>query len=118
MQRLKRFLQNNDGVSAVEFALVAPVMIAVFFGSMELSLVMQVDRKTTTAAATLGDLVAQASAMDQSQLDDIFAATELILAPNATQNMRQRVSSVIEDGGVVVVQWSRVYDRTGSTTAE
>ncbi len=60
MLRLSQFWRDARGVSAVEFALIAPVMITLLLGSVELSDVMIADRKATSVASTTADLVAQA----------------------------------------------------------
>ncbi|MAC38359.1 MAG: pilus assembly protein TadE, partial [Oceanicaulis sp.] len=57
--RLHRFWRDCRGLSAVEFALIAPVMILLYLGAVDLSLVLSIDRKVTSAASALADLVAQ-----------------------------------------------------------
>ena len=47
---------NEEGISAVEFALVAPLLIMLYLGAIELSFLMEVDRRVTQTAASLGDL--------------------------------------------------------------
>ena len=36
---------NEKGVSAVEFALIAPLMVLIYFGCIELSFLMRMDRR-------------------------------------------------------------------------
>lgn len=105
-RQLTRLRKNKDGISAVEFALVAPLLLLLFFGSIELSQMMQMDRKVTASTSTLGDLVARAAVVDDDDMDDIFAATALIFAPSPMTNARLRVSSIINNGGTPEVQWS------------
>lgn len=102
----RELISNRDGVSAVEFALIAPVMILIYFAVIELSFVMQVDRKVTTATSTLGDLVARSTIVTDNDLDDIFEATRMIFQPLVLTNARLRVSSLSEDSGTVTVDWS------------
>jgi len=103
---LTRYRNNKDGISAVEFALVAPLLLLLFFGSIELSQMMQMDRRVTASTSTLGDLVARAAVVDDDDMDDIFAATALIFAPAPMTNARLRVSSIINNGGTPEVDWS------------
>ena len=51
----------NDcrGVAAVEFAMVLPLMLVLFFGTLEFSAGVAVDRKVTMMARTLSDLTSQ-----------------------------------------------------------
>ena len=103
---IKGLYSNEDGVSAIEFAMIAPVMVLIFFGVIELSFMMQVDRKVTTSTSTLGDLVARATIVTDDDLSDIFQATRMIMQPYSLANSRMRVSSLTEEDGTVTVDWS------------
>ncbi|MEM9054640.1 MAG: TadE/TadG family type IV pilus assembly protein, partial [Pseudomonadota bacterium] len=72
---LRTLPKAKKGVSAVEFALIAPLMLLMYAGCIELSFMMQLDRKVTTSAATLGDLTARADIVTNDDLDDIFEAS-------------------------------------------
>ena len=43
---------NEQGISAVEFALIAPLLIILYLGAIELSLLMEVDRRVTQTSAS------------------------------------------------------------------
>jgi len=104
---LRRLRGANDGVSAVEFAIIAPLMLVLYFGSVELSLLMQADRRVTSASATMGDLTARSATVADNDIDQIFAAAEFVMAPLPTQNARLRISSFVADpAGNVTVGWS------------
>ena len=102
----RNFIANRDGISAVEFALIAPLMVLIYFAVIELSFMMQVDRKVTTATSTLGDLVARSSVVTNNDMADIFEATRMVFQPNSLANARLRVSSLSENNGTVSVDWS------------
>ena len=51
--RARKLSQSEDGISAVEFALIAPLMALIYFGCIELSVMMTLDRKVTGATAAL-----------------------------------------------------------------
>jgi len=117
MTRLSRYSRHGlslrkdeDGVSAIEFALIAPFLALLYFGAIELSLMMQTDRRVTSAASTMGDLVARAAVMTDNDLDDVFEASRMIFEPSPVTNARLRVSSLIEDEGTIVVDWSDAND--------
>lgn len=98
--------KNEDGISAIEFALVAPFLALLYFGCIELSLMMQTDRRVTSAASTMGDLVARASVMSDSDIADVFQASRMIFEPSPMAHARLRVSSLIDDAGTIIVDWS------------
>lgn len=104
--KLRRFARDESGISAVEFALIAPLMVMIYFGCIELSLMMTLDRKVTGATAALGDLTSRSSTVTNADLTDIFEATRMVMQPNDMTGARMRVSSLYEDGGQVKVAWS------------
>ncbi|MEO1641740.1 MAG: TadE/TadG family type IV pilus assembly protein [Pseudomonadota bacterium] len=106
IRNIRGIVRAKDGISAVEFALIAPLMLLMYAGCIELSLMMQLDRKVTTSTATLGDLTARATLITNDDLDDIFEATRMIFQPNDIKAARMRVSSLREDDGDIVVDWS------------
>lgn len=105
-KRALRFGRDEDGISAVEFALIAPFMALLYFGCIELSLMMQTDRRVTSAASTMGDLVARAASLNDNDVDDVFEASRMIFQPSPMANARLRVSSLSSDDGAVTVDWS------------
>ena len=104
--RLGKLRSSDKGISAIEFALIAPVMVLIYFACIELSLMMVLDRKVTSAASSLGDLVARAAIIDDDDLDDIIEATRMILEPNDVSDARIRVTSIYDDDGTNRVAWS------------
>jgi len=104
--KFRRFCRDEDGISAVEFALIAPLMAMIYFGCIELSLMMTLDRKVTGATATLGDLTSRASSVSNDDLDDIIEATRMVMQPNDMTGARMRITSLYEDEGKVKVAWS------------
>ncbi len=117
--KLRKFFRSESGISAVEFALIAPVMVIIYLGCIELSMTMTVDRKVTGATAALGDLTARASNITNDDLSDIFQATRMIMQPNDISNASMRITSLENDGTdtdssgttSTVVVWS---DRCGT----
>jgi Flp pilus assembly protein TadG len=102
------------GVSAVEFALVAPVMVAMLFGAVEASLAVTVDRKVTIAASTVGDLVAQDATVDCNRLKTIFNTTRTVFQPYSGTQASIHVAHLKLDGTTPKVEWSVVVDNLGN----
>jgi len=118
--RLRGFRQAADGVAIVEFALIMPLLLLLYFGSVEASALFTVDRRVTIIAGTVGDLVAQWNP-DNGDLpletyEDYFKAAETIMTPYDADDLRQVVSFVWvhPDTGATRVLWSRA---TGGGTA-
>ncbi len=116
MRRLPRLLQNRAGIAVVEFALLLPLMVLIYFGAVETSLLLQVDRKVTKSASTLGDLVSRETSISDAEIADIFDASRLIFQPFSNSAARLRISSLVVDKntGEVKVDWS---DASGAWSA-
>lgn len=114
---LGAFRRDARGVSAVEFALVAPVLITTFMGLAELSQGMTVQRRTSHAASAVGDLVAQADKMTDASMAATWQAATTILNPFSTTPLKLRVTSITGDAtGTPKVDWSKVpSSQTGLT---
>lgn len=112
---LRRFARARSGVSAVEFALILPLMILLYAGSVELSEALAVDRKVNRVASTVGDLVAQNDSITQTQLNDIFAASSAIVEPYPTTTLKIMVMAVAisNTNPKQSIAWVKVND--GST---
>ena len=107
---------SSRGVSAVEFALIAPIMVLMLFGAAEASQAVTVDRKVTLAASTLGDLAAQTDSVSCADLAQIAAVTRTVFAPYPATNASLVVASIAMDGTAAKVEWSQVIDGTGGCT--
>jgi Flp pilus assembly protein TadG len=103
----RAFLRNERGVSAVEFALILPVLVILYLGGVELTQAVTADRKVTAATSAVGDLVAQAQEINGGDIDNIFDAASAILAPYNADGLQVVVSSVrINENGDATVLWS------------
>lgn len=108
-------IRDQRGAAAVEFAIIAPVMITMYLGLAELVQGLIAGQKMTHAAAVVGDLVTQNSQISQAQLDDNFTIVKAILAPYPTNTLAMRVTAVQVGTDLVPrVTWSKV-NGTGYT---
>ncbi len=119
--KLVAFWRDIKGLSAIEFAILAPVMIAFYFGGVEISDVMTVDRRVTTVASSTADIVAQATQINNTDIADVFTAASSIMQPYNAAGIQIIVSSVADNNGVATVLWSDGFQAAprgvGSTVA-
>lgn len=107
-----RLLRDRRGVSAVEFALIAPVMILIYFGLVEFCQGYMAERRSGHAASMVADLVAQSGGTSRLDLDRTFVIGDTIMRPFSAAPLSIRVSSVTVDArGVATVEWSRANNR-------
>lgn len=85
MQRLNRLfnllLRAREGVAALEFALISPFLLMMFLGMFEVSRYILIHQKVEKTAFSISDIVAQAETMTTAQLNQIFTATQDLMAP-------------------------------------
>jgi len=112
-QLLRRFGREQRGASALEFALLAPLMLALYIGCVEISDGVAADRKVTLTAGTLANLTSQVTTLATADMDNIFSASTAIMNPY-TNTVSAKVSCIkIDAGGASTVQWGTAT--TGTT---
>lgn len=106
--RLSAFGRDRRGVSAVEFAMIAPVIILFYFGMAEFCQGFMAQKRMGHSASMVADLVAQAQApMTEAQLDDVIGIGELIMKPFSADSLALQVTSLTQDAsGDVIVDWT------------
>lgn len=117
---LRRFGRDGSGVSAVEFALLAPVLILIYFGLAEFCQAYMAQRRMGHATSQVADIVAQYQEVDAELVDDTFEVGGLVLAPFSDSTLSLRVTSITRGAdGVARVTWSRakgMSKRSGNVT--
>jgi Flp pilus assembly protein TadG len=79
---LKSFAHRAEGIAAVEFALIVPIMVVLFIGAVEMSQAITVNRRVTQVGSTAGDLVARASEnISATDIADIMNVGSYLLSP-------------------------------------
>jgi len=83
--RLSAFglLGDRRGVAAIEFAMIVPIMLLLFFGTVEFSSAIAVDRKVTLIARTLSDVTSQSISVANADLSNFFNSGCAIMYPYA-----------------------------------
>lgn len=110
MGLVRKFAKDRRGVAAIEFVLIAPVLVLLYCGIAELGQAFLADSRTGHVASAVGDLVAQTDTLTSTNVDDIFAIGATIMAPFPTSTLQMRVTSVTADPtGKPLVDWSRGY---------
>ncbi|GJE18649.1 TadE/TadG family type IV pilus assembly protein [Methylobacterium marchantiae] len=79
--RRARFRRAEGGVALVEFALILPFLLAIYVGTLEIANVTAALRKVDLLSSTVGELIASVSAPTRTQVDEVFAASRIVLLP-------------------------------------
>ena len=100
---------DSSGIAAVEFAMVVPLMLVLFFGTVEFSSALAIDRKVTIMSRTLSDLTSQNISITDAQLTNIFNAGTGIMTPYSSSPVNSTITELYVDPATKVarVQWSK-----------
>lgn len=117
-----QFRRNERGIAATEFAVIVPLMLTMFFGTLEMCSGVAVDRKVTLIAHTLSDLTSQSpsSGVTDGDFTNFFTASGLIMWPYSATPINASISELYINpaNGKAVVQWSRKNDGTTPRTTK
>jgi Flp pilus assembly protein TadG len=116
---IRRLAGDVRGVSAVEFALIAPVMILFYAGLVDLCQGYMALKRTNHLASVVADLASQSTALTGTEVDGIFEVGPDIMAPFASASLEQRISSVTKVSPLEFkVDWSRSSKATGALSGD
>ena len=108
---IKRFRAAQAGAAAVEFALILPIMLLLYIGANEASVLITMDRKVQMVSGAVGDLVARAEEeIATATLADYIKVASGLVSPFAAKDMVQIVTQVqVAADGSAKVDWSKGY---------
>src|ERR1700690_2494210 len=107
LRAFRRFGRDRRGVSAVEFAFIAPVMIGLYLGCAEISDGVAADRKVSLTAGALANLTSQVTTVSTADMTNILDASSAIIAPYAAANLKMTVTCLSIDANKnAKVKWS------------
>lgn len=112
LARALAFPGADRAVAVVEFALIVPLMLVLYIGSVEVSQGIAADRKLATVAGAMGDLVAQTSGrLPTATLNDYFTAAEALMLPFDGGRVRQTIAIVyVAPDGTTQIAQSRSHN--------
>ena len=110
---IRRFLANRSGIAALEFALILPLIVVLYLGTVEISDALTIKQKVTRITSSLSDLVTQSEAITDGDMGNILDAAQSIVTPYPASELRMKVTGVaIDDKGVGRVVWSDARNDT------
>jgi Flp pilus assembly protein TadG len=112
----RRFGANEKGVSAVEFALILPMMALLYLGSVEVGDGFAIKRKVTHVTSSMADLVTQSKSISNADMTNILAIAKAMMTPYNATNLKLKVTGVtIDSNGKATVTWSDALHDTART---
>ena len=117
--RLMRLWHDSRGAAAVEFAYLAPLLVLMLLGTIELGRAINMDRHFTMATATTADLVAREEWLGTSEsnaeanLDSMMKAVEHLMHPYDASTLKLGIFSVRaspDNAKDTKVEWKYSYN--------
>jgi Flp pilus assembly pilin Flp len=78
---LSAFRQDVRGFAAVEFAFVAPIILFLLIGAVEITRAASIDRRFSVVTNMVADLVARETQLTSGDVDAIYDIVEQVMAP-------------------------------------
>lgn len=108
--RLSHLARDRRGVAAVEFAFIAPLLLCMYFVTMEVAQGIETNKKVSRVGSMVGDLVTQQQSTTKTEIDAIMAIGEALLEPYGRSNPEIIITAIEitdEASPKVKVVWSR-----------
>jgi len=83
---LSRLVRDRRGAAAIEFAFIAPLLLSLYFVTMEVSQGIEANKKVSRVGSMVGDLITQQQTISKAEVEAIMRIGEATLQPyNRTQ---------------------------------
>ncbi len=116
----RSFGRDRKAASAIEFAVIVPLLLVMYLGTMELGQGIETNKKVARSASMIGDLVTQSTSLTKSELDGILVVGESILQPYYRSRPTIIITAIRLDNAsppVARVVWRRKI-QNGSTSGD
>lgn len=108
--KMRRLARDRRGVAALEFALIVPLLLALYFVTMEVSQAIEANKKVGRAASMVADLVTQQQEMNKTELEAIMRIGEATLQPYNRSDIDIEITAIEVTNDAtpkIQVVWSR-----------
>jgi len=110
---LRRFVRDKDGVGAIEFAILFPVLLMLYLGAFELTVGLNASKRASRSAGSIADIISQQTSVTKSVLAGMPSVAGAIFAPYSTTGLTLKVTGIaIDTTGKATVAWSWAQDGT------
>jgi Flp pilus assembly protein TadG len=112
----RRFTAATQGVAAIEFAMILPVLVLMFLATFDGGRAIAAYMKMRAATYALASITNQYATIQSTDMTSILGATSVVMAPYTSGTPAVKISQVqISNKGVSTIEWSAAQGATART---
>lgn len=92
----RRYREDDRGIAAIEFAIIAPVMIGMYFGLAEIASAISMDRRISHSTNVVGDLSTQQPELRDGEIAEVFSAALRVMGVSDASSVSIDMESFIK----------------------
>jgi Flp pilus assembly protein TadG len=109
----ERLRVDRRGVSAIEFALIMPILVVLLAGTVDLGQALIANRKVSQISSTVADMISRSSSWKTADVNVILAGSATIMQPFSTTGLTIQLAVVDVAADLSTkVNWSVGYQTT------
>jgi Flp pilus assembly protein TadG len=113
LSRLRELARAQDGMAAVEFAVLLPFLLTAYLGGIEVGDGVAIDRKVAITTRAVADLASRYTKITDATMSTILGASSTIIQPYPPGPIVVTVSGVtIDNRGNATIDWSDTLNGT------
>jgi hypothetical protein len=115
---VKRFVRHERGMAMVEFAMVLPLLLTLFYGAVEITRYVLIVQKAEKFSHTVADVSAQSQTVTTASLNQLLTASSDLMRPfSMNENGRVIITSLYREPGQANARVNWRHQGGGSLTA-
>lgn len=108
-----RFAGDRDGMGAIEFAILFPILVMLYVGAFEITVGLTISKRASRSASAVADIVTQQQTVTKSWLTDMPNIASAIFVPFGTTGLTMKITGITIDAAAnPTVKWSWAQNNT------
>jgi Flp pilus assembly protein TadG len=96
---VRRFVRNASGVAAVEFGFIAPILLVMLLGAVEVTRAISIDRRFAVVTSTVADLVTRETQLTAADVNAMYQVAAQIMRPFEVTPLKLSIVPVMRING-------------------
>ncbi|MCX7321774.1 MAG: pilus assembly protein, partial [Hyphomicrobiales bacterium] len=96
-RRAASMRRDDSGIAAIEFAVIAPLLLLMLFGITDVANYFAVDRKVSQIAQTVSDLTSRYTAVQETDVSNFFIIAGAMVTPYDKNQLKTTIHQLYLD---------------------